>query len=452
MPATAIDSAIFGNLFSTDAMRRVFSDENRVQKYLDFEAALATVQARLGIIPEAAAVEIARHARAEQFDFAQLARDTVSIGYPVLPVVKQLVARCSDGGGQYCHWGATTQDVTDTAMILQIREALALVEDDLRVISQLLAGLARRYRNTLMAGRSNLQQAVPITFGFKAAVLLAAVERHRAGLAQLRPRLLVGEFGGAAGTLASLGGEGLRVQAALMAELDLGQPEIAWHTTRDRVAEVACFLGLVTGTLAKLATDVKLMMQTEVGEVFEPFAPGRGASSTMPQKRNPISCLYILSTASVVRQQVAALLEAMVEDHERSTGPWEIEWIALPEVFLLSAGALAQARSLIAGLHVDADRMRANLDLTRGLIVSEAVMMGVAPYLGRERAHDLIYDLCRQAIATHRPLVELLCERPDITRHLDRAALERLVDPGNYLGVAGEMIDRVLKLAERREE
>ena len=298
---------------------------------------------------------------------------TERIGYPVLPVVQQLVARCRDGLGEWCHWGATTQDVTDTATVLQIRAALALVEDDLRAISGSLAGLARRYRDTPMAGRSNLQQATPITFGYKCAVLLAGFQRHLQRLKEIRPRVLVGEFGGATGTLASLGADGLKVQAGLMAELGLGQPEIAWHTMRDRIAEVGCFLGLVSGTLGKIAFDVKLMMQTEVEEVFEPFAEGRGSSSTMPQKRNPISSVYIHACISLVRQQVAALLDAMVEDHERSTGPWEIEWIAVPEIFLLSAGALAQARSLVAGLQVDPVRMRANLDLTKGLIVSEAV-------------------------------------------------------------------------------
>jgi 3-carboxy-cis,cis-muconate cycloisomerase len=330
--------------------------------------------------------------------------------------------------------------------VLQIRAGLELVEQDLAAISDSLAGLAQRYRDTPMAGRSNLQQAVPITFGYKMAVLLAGIERHRARLNELRPRVLVGEFGGAAGNLSSLGTRGLEVQQGLMAELGLGEPEIAWHTMRDRIAEAGCFLGLVTGTLGKIATDVKLMMQTEVEEVYEPFAEGRGSSSTMPQKRNPISSNYITACVAMVRQNVAALLEAMVEDHERATGPWEIEWIAVPEIFLLSAGALAQARFLVAGLEVDEKRMRANLDLTRGLIVSEAVMMGLGPHLGRQRAHDLVYDICRKVIATGRPFLDLLAEDREIAAHLDRAALAKLVDPANYLGLAGIMVDRVLAM------
>src|SRR5579863_5545235 len=368
MPATVIDSPLLQDLFSTPAMRQVFSDEARIARYLEIEAALARVQARIGIIPAEAAAEIGRHAVVTEIDFAQLKRRTEIVGAPVLPLVDQLAARCAHGLGQYCHWGATTQDITDTATVLQIRDALAIVSGDLDAIADSLVQLARRYRETPMAGRSMLQHAVPITFGLKAAATLAAIDRHRARLAEMRPRVLVGQFAGAAGTLASLGADGLAVQAALMDELGLGQPEVVWHTHRDRIAEVGGFLALVTGTLAKIATDVKLMMQTEVAEVSEPAAPGRGASSTMPQKRNPVACNYIIACAAMVRQQAAALLDAMVEDHERASGPWQIEWIALPEIFALSAGALSHTRALVAGLHVDPARMSANLALTNGLI------------------------------------------------------------------------------------
>ena len=450
MPATLLDSNIFRDIFCTEDMRRVFSDKQRVAFYLEFEVALARVQARLGIIPVEAAEEIERTCRIENIDFAKLKQQTERIGYPVLPVVQQIVEKCRDGLGEWCHWGATTQDITDTAAVMQIRDALVLVEQDLRAISASLAALASRYRDTPMAGRSNLQQAVPITFGYKVATLLAAMQRHRARLNELRPRVLVGEFAGAAGTLSSLGADGLKVQAALMAELGLGQPEIAWHTVRDRIAEVGCFLGLVTGTLGKLAMDVKLLMQTEVAEVFEPFHQARGSSSTMPQKRNPISCLYIHSTAALVRQNAAALMEAAVADHERSTGPWEIEWIALPEIFLLASGCLAQSRDLVAGLQVDEARMRANLDLTNGMIVSEAVMMGLGPKLGRQRAHDIVYDVCRKVATSGRPLLDLLLEDSEIARAATRQELAALTDPANYLGLAGEMIDRVLAIEEQQ--
>ena len=446
MPSTILDSAVFRGIFTTEAMRDVFSDENRVQKYLDFEAALARAQARLKIIPQEAADEIVAHCDLKFMDMAKLKEATERIGYPVLPVVQQLVAACKDKLGEWSHWGATTQDITDTATVLQIREALRLVEQDIDAICEALAALAKKYRDTPMAGRSNLQQAVPITFGYKMATLLAGFERHKQRLAELKPRVLVGEFGGAAGTLSSLGKDGLKVQVELMKDLQLGQPAIAWHTVRDTIAEVGCFLGLVTGSCGKIAFDVKLLMQTEVEEVYEPFHQGRGSSSTMPQKRNPISSVYITAQTAMVRQLVAALLEAMVEDHERATGPWEIEWIALPEIFMLSAGALSQTRFLVEGLQVNEKKMRANLDITNGLIMSEAVMMGLGAKMGRNRAHDVVYDVCREVVKTGRPLLDLLEENKEISKHADGKMLAKLVDPANYLGVAGEMVDRVLKM------
>jgi len=446
MPSTILDSAVFRDIFTTEAMRNVFSDENRVQKYLDFEAALARAQARLGIIPQEAAAEIVAHCDLKFIDMAKLKEATEKIGYPVLPVVQQLVKACKDNLGEWSHWGATTQDITDTATVLQIREALDIVEADINAIADALAALAKKYRDTPMAGRSNLQQAVPITFGYKMATMLAGFERHKQRLTELKPRVLVGEFGGAAGTLSSLGKDGLKVQVELMKDLQLGQPAISWHTVRDCIAEVGCFLGLVTGSCGKIAFDVKLLMQTEVEEVYEPFHQGRGSSSTMPQKRNPISSVYITAQTAMVRQLVAALLEAMIEDHERSTGPWEIEWIALPEIFMLAAGALSQTRSLIEGLQVNEKKMRANLDITNGLIMSEAVMMGLGAKMGRNRAHDVVYDVCREVVKTGRPLLDLLEENKEISKHADGKMLATLVDPANYLGVAGEMVDRVLKL------
>jgi len=444
MPSTIIDSAIFGDIFSTPAMRRVWSDENRTAKYLQIESALAKVQGELGLIPAEAAAEIIRVCSIENIDMVKLKAQTERIGYPVLGVVSQINALCRDKLGEFCHWGATTQDITDTATVLQVREALEIVEADLIALGQGLAKLAREHRDTPMIGRSNLQQAVPVTFGYKMAGLLAAVQRHLERLAQLRPRALTGEFAGAAGTLASLERGAMQTQEGLMRELGLAQPVIAWHTVRDSIAEVGTFLGLVGGTLGKLSMDVKLMMQTEVGEVYEPFAHGRGSSSTMPQKRNPISSCYIHAAISVVRQHAAAMLDAMVADHERSTGPWEIEWIVLPESFCLMAGALAQARAVVDGLEVDTQRMRANLDMTNGLVVSEAVMMGLAPYIGREYAHDLVYDICREALRANRPLLDLLAEHPQINPHVTREALAKMCDPANYLGQSGLMVDRVL--------
>jgi 3-carboxy-cis,cis-muconate cycloisomerase len=444
MPATIIDSRIFGDMFSDDRMRQVWSDENRTAKYLDVERALAKVQGELGIIPKEAAEEIVRNCELSQIDWVKLKAKTEQIGYPIIAVVNQINANCRDKLGEYCHWGATTQDITDTATVIQMREGLALVEQDLADIAEALALLAREHRDTPIIGRSNLQQATPITFGYKMASILAGIQRHQERLEQLKPRVLMGEFGGASGVLSSLETGAMETQAALMKELGLAQPLISWHTVRDTIAEVGAFLGLVGGSLGKIAMDVKLMMQTEVGEVYEPFAPGRGSSSTMPQKRNPISCLYIHANVSVVRQHVASLMDAMVADHERSTGPWEIEWIALPEAFCLISGALKQAKFVLKGLEVDAPRMRKNLDMTKGLVMSEAVMMGLGRYIGREYAHDLVYDLCREALQRDLPLIDLLAAHPEIKPHVARSELERWLDPINGTGQAGVMVDRVL--------
>ncbi|MDC7785822.1 3-carboxy-cis,cis-muconate cycloisomerase [Rhodoplanes sp. TEM] len=451
MPATAIDSMILRDVFATTAMRRIFSDEHRLKLYLDIESALARVQAELGVIPAAAAEEIARHCAVDEFDLEKLKRDTERIGAPVQPVVAQLTALCRDDLGQWCHYGATTQDIMDTATALQMRAAFAMIDAELADIAEALADLAGGHRDTVMAARSQLQHAIPTTFGFKMAGVLAAVLRDRARLAQLSPRVLVGQFGGAVGTLASLGDKGPAVHAALMAELGLAAPEIAWHTARDRVAEAGAFLALATGTCGKLARDVTLLMQTEVAEAAEAAAPGRGSSSTMPQKRNPVSSVMIQAAVPVVRQLAGTLFEAMVEDHERASGAWQIEWIVVPEIFCLAAGVLAHTRALVSGLTVDAGRMRSNLGITNGLVTAEAVAMGLAPVMGRATAHHLVAELSREALKSGRALADLLKESEAVTRHLDPDAIDQLCDPANYTGSAGAAVDRVLALHAARD-
>jgi 3-carboxy-cis,cis-muconate cycloisomerase len=443
MPSTVFDSGIFRDAFGAPAMRAAFCDETLIARYVEVEVALAAAEARVGVIPKDAAAAIRRLARPGEIDVAKLKAETDLVGYPIVGIVHQLAKQCGDAG-RYVHWGATTQDIMDTATVLQIRDALALVDADLAALDEALAALAAKHRDTVMAGRTHLQHALPVTFGYKAAVWLGMISRHRERLDQLRPRVLVGQLAGAAGTLASLGDKGLSVHDALMAELGLGRASTPWHVARDGVAEAVSFLGLVTGTLAKIATDVMLMMQTEVGEAFEPFLQGRGSSSTMPQKRNPISCEYILALAKVVRQQAGLALDAMAVDYERATGPWQLEWVAVPQAFIAAGGALRQARFMLEGLIVDAGRMRRNLDLTGGLIVAEAVMMALAEHTGRGAAHDLVYDACRAALEKGATLLDELKRRPDVTRHLDGKRLAQLTDPINYLGSAPAMVDRAL--------
>ncbi|CAF3707503.1 unnamed protein product [Adineta steineri] len=445
MMASIVDSHIFKDIFGHAAMRSLWTDEARTAYYLKWEVALATVQAKLKIIPQEACDEIIAKAKVENIDFDKLKEKTELIGYPVLGVVQQIVSICRDGLGEWCHWGATTQDVTDSATVMAIRDSLDIIEGDLDHIMSSVAKLAEDHRLTPMAGRSNLQQAVPISFGFKMARLLATFQRHKERIEEIRKRVLTLEFGGAAGTLATLNADiALKCQEELARELDLVQPEIAWHTERDRFAEVGAFLGILCGTLSKNATDIKLMMQTEIDEVSEPYVPHRGSSSTMPNKFNPISCVYIHALAATVRQHSAALMDAMLCDHERATGPWEIEWIVLPEAFILTAGALSQTKSMMAGLQVHPKNMMRNLNLTKGLIVSEAVMMSLGPKLGRQSAHDLVYTHCRRALDEDRMLIDLLKEDKDISAVLSNTELEHLCDPANYLGLSGSMVDNVL--------
>jgi 3-carboxy-cis,cis-muconate cycloisomerase len=444
MTVSAVDSAVFGGLFTTAAMRAVFADQARLQRMLDVEAALARAQAKLGLIPRAAAEEIAAKARLERFDLEAIRRGTELAGYPIVPLVRALSEACEGDGGRYVHWGATTQDIVDSALVLQIRDALALIEADLDAILRRLAELAQQFRDTPMAGRSHLQHALPITFGFKCAVWLSALQRQRRRLETVRGEILMVQFGGAVGTLASLGEDGIAVLAALAEELNLAVPPIAWHVARDGLADAVCFLGLLTGSLGKIATDIALLTQTEVGEVAEPHKEGRGGSSTMPQKRNPIACEFILAAAKNVRQLVPVMLDAMLQDHERATGPWHAEWLALPQAFALTAGALHHTRALLEGLSVNPARMRRNLDVTQGMIIAEAVMMALAPALGREAAHHLVAAACHEALETGADLLEVLRAEPRASAHLSGAQLERLLDPENYTGLAGAFVDRVV--------
>jgi 3-carboxy-cis,cis-muconate cycloisomerase len=450
MAIGVLDSAIFADMFGTPAMRGVFGDEAFLARCIEVEAALARAQGRLGIIPAEAGDAITRGASAltsgrRALDLVRLKKETETVGYPILPLVRQL-AECAGDYGRYVHWGATTQDIMDTAVVLQIRAGLRLIDEDLTAVRSHLADLARRYRDTPMAGRTHLQHALPVTFGYKAAVWLSALDRHADRLCELRPRVLLAQFGGAAGTLASLGNgeESLKTRAVLASELALGDPPITWHVTRDGIAETVQMLALLLGSLGKIALDIMLMSATEFGEAAEPFVAGRGSSSTMPQKRNPISCELILAAAKVLRQQAGLVLDALVTDFERATGPWHVEWVAVPEAFGYAAGALNQARFMLGGLIVDSGRMAKNLAMTHGLIVAEAVMMGLAPHTGRNEAHDLVYDACRVAIETDRPLLDVLLETSSVVGPLGAAKLQALTDPTNYLGAAPAMVDRML--------
>ncbi|MFL9926369.1 adenylosuccinate lyase family protein [Herbaspirillum lusitanum] len=444
MATTVFDSALFRDMFGTEAMRTIFDDRAYITACIDAETALARAQARTGVIPAEAAAQITELSAYDKLDVEQLRKETEIVGYPILPIVKQLSEQCGEAG-RYVHWGATTQDIMDTATMIQCKRAIALIEQQLDATRSALKKLALEHADTVTAGRTHLQHALPVTFGFRCAVWLSALNRHAERLQQLKPRALMVEFGGAAGTLASLGDgdQGLKVRAAFAAELGLSNPAITWHVARDGLAEIVTTLAAIGGSLGKIAMDVMMMCASEFGELAEPFVPGRGASSTMPQKRNPISSELMFAAAKLLRERAGLMLDALMQDFERATGPWHLEWSALPESFLLASSSLFQAHFMLSGLSVDAPRMRRNLDLTGGLIVAEAVMMGLAPAIGRQHAHDVVYEACKEAIENSETLLAVLSRNADIVAKLGLEKLARLTDPANYLGAAAAMARQV---------
>ena len=446
-----MSNQLFDAYFTSAPMRAVFSDRGRLQGMLDFEAALARAEARVGLIPQAAVAPISSACVAEGFDVAALAQAIASAGNSAIPLVKALgrqIAAADAEAERYLHLGATSQDAMDSGLVLQLRAAVALFETGLAQLAEALAEQAERHADSVLPGRTWLQHATPVTLGMKLAGLLGAVTRHRQRLAELKPRLLVLQFGGAAGTLAALGEQALPVAEALAGELDLLLPEQPWHTQRDRLAEFASWLGLLAGTLGKLGRDLSLLMQTDVGEAFEPAAPGKGGSSTMPHKRNPVGAAVLIGAATRAPGLVATMLAAMPQEHERSLGLWHAEWETLPELCCLVSGALQQALIVVSGLEVDAARMRENLELTRGLVLAEAVSIALAKRIGRDAAHWLVEQCCHRAIAERRHLRDVLGDTAEIVGQFSCAELDELLDPAAYLGQARRWIERAV--AEHR--
>lgn len=442
------DGRLTDRLTSTDALIAIFSPRATTQRMLDVEAALARALASAEVIPADALAPIESACRAELIDGDALTRAAARAGNLAIPLVKQLTAAVAEHApeaAKYVHWGATSQDIIDTGMVLQLRDALDVIEAQLTSLNDVLAGLAQRYRTTPMVGRTWLQQALPITLGMKFAQWLDTLERHRARVQQLRRSALALQFGGAAGTLASLGERADAVAQTLARELALPLPALPWHTQRDRVAEIATTLGLITGTLGKIARDVSLQMQTEIGELAEPSGAGKGGSSTMPHKRNPVGCAAVLTSAVRVPGLVATVLAAMVQEHERALGGWQAEWDALPEIARLCGGALAHVEEMARGLEVDIARLAANLGSTNGLILAEAVMLALGESMGRQQAHRFVERASQQAVATGRSLRDVLAEDAEVTSRLDAARLDALFDPANYAGRAHAFVDAVLE-------
>jgi 3-carboxy-cis,cis-muconate cycloisomerase len=436
----------FQDMFSDAAMRELFSEENRILKWLETEVALAVAQEELGIIPQGTSDKIKEAAKVEHIDQATMKAEFDKVGFPILPFVHQLNKACDPETARWVHYGATTQDILDTGTVLQMRDGLKIAESHLEHIIQALADLSLKHRDTPMAGRTFQQLAAPITFGYKAAVWLDEMLRHRERIQQLKHRLLVGQCSGAVGTFATLGDQGLKVQELMMQELGLGVPDISWHVARDTWAELTSVFAMMAATLAKIAQEIAILMRSEIGELSEPFETGRGASTTLPQKRNPISCEPIIANAHKLRELSSSQLTSMIQEHERGAlGQMHLEWMVIPEAFVLISGSLKNSRYILENLVVVDQQMKDNIMLSGGLIMSEAVMMGLAPKIGKKKAHDLVYKAAGRAWDEKKSLKEMLIENQEIMQILTESEIDQLLDPLNYVGVAPQMVDRVLR-------
>jgi 3-carboxy-cis,cis-muconate cycloisomerase len=451
---TNTSAGLLDSLVATDEMREIFSDRQRLQSLLNFEVALARALTVAGIAPKTVLPVIESQCNAEIFNIEALGRDAAIAGNIAIPMVKALtglVAAVDEKAMGFVHWGATSQDAIDTGTVLQLRRALTLLDESLAALLAVLSRITETHKSTLLAGRTWLQQGPPVTFGLKAAGWLGAIERDRERLHETQRRVLVLQFGGAVGTLASLGDRGIVVAKALGNELNLEVPAVPWHGQRDRFAEVATTIGVLVGSLGKIARDLSLLAQTEVDELSEPSAPGRGGSSTMPHKRNSVGCAVVLAAAIRVPGLISTMLTAMVQEHERGLGGWQAEWETLPEICLLSSGALAQLTHVLDGMEIHTAKMAQNLNLTRGLALSEAVTMALAGHLGRLPAHLLVERACRRAVAEDLSLLEVLLKDTEVCQYLTSAQLTKLFDPRNYLGSTGQMIETALSNSKKSE-
>jgi len=432
-------------------MRSVFSEARQVQSWLEVEAALVYAQSEVGIVSAAVARRMKNAARLDHIDLSAMREEFVGVGFPILPFVKQLAKACDPETAKWVHYGATTQDILDTGTVLQMREGLKLIENDIDGIIKALSRLSKKHRDTVMAGRTFQQLAAPITFGYKTAIWLDEMLRHHERLQQLKPRLLVGQCSGAVGTFATLGNKGMAVQTAMMEELGLGVPSISWHVARDSWAELVSVFAMIAATLGKIANEIAILMRSEIGEVSEPFATGRGASTTLPQKRNPISCEPIIAVAHRMRELANSQCTAMIQEHERGVGQMHLEWLVIPDAFVLLSGALSHSRFVLENLVVDEERMKTNLMMNGGLIMSEAAMMGLAPKIGKQEAHEVVYKAAAKANDSGISLKQALVADEYISGLLSEGELDSLLDPSNYTGSAGAMVDAVLGQVEERK-
>ncbi|MEY4597375.1 MAG: 3-carboxy-cis,cis-muconate cycloisomerase [Pseudomonadota bacterium] len=445
MASGVFDDILIQHLWSTEEFRNIFNDRNRLQKWYDFEAAFALEQGELGIIPKEAAADIAANCKISKIDVEAVAAEIRRIKHPLVPAVKAVQKLCKGDHGEYIHYGPTTQDVLDTAVMLQIKEAHALYLRDMKAIGNALVKLCEQHRDTPMAGRSHGVQALPITFGHKAAIWLSEMGRHYERLRQLEPRMFVGGMVGAVGTQASFGPKAKVLEQGVMKRLGLGVADINWQPARDRFAEYVNVLGLITATLGKIANEIITLEHTEIGELYEPFSTGKVGSSTMPHKRNPSSCEAVVGASRAVRYNVAYMMECMLIEHERDGSAWRGEWKALPESCLITGGILAIMKGVLSDLHVDVDNMRKNLDSLGGFLLSERVMFELSEKVGKQTAHDLVYEASMHGIENGISFEDALLQNPQVKKAMTLEEVRAVLDPTTYVGRGPEIVDEVLK-------
>lgn len=448
MGSHMIDSMLFCDVFSTEMMRNVFDDNKMMQNWLDIEAALAESQGELGIIPEDAAMEISKKAKVEKLDINEVKKGMAKTAHSLVPTIREFQRICDGNAGEYIHLGATTQDILDTGFVLSAKEAFEIIYRDLFEIEEILIQLAEKHKNTMMTGRTHGQHALPITFGYKVAVWASEVRRHLDRMEECKERVFVGQMGGAVGTMAGFGPKAFEVERRTLEKLGLGVPDIPWHVSRDRFIEVLNIIAMVAGTFGKIGNEIYTLQKTEVAELSEPFVKGMVGSSTMPHKRNPGLCENMNTLSKVVKSNLTLVHEAMFQEHERDGGFWKVEWIAVPEAFIFTGAILSKAKKVLNGLIVDESKMRENLFKLKGLLLSEAIMLALGEKIGKQTAHEIVYEISMEAFEKGISMKEIMMADKRITSNLTEEEIDRALDPSLYTGHSCDLVDRVIKHIE----
>ena len=448
MASHVLDFLILGNNFSTSEMRAVWSEQNRLEKQVDVEVALAKAEGELGVIPADVADEIVKKADASKLSLQQIADEAAKAKHSLMSTINALQKQVGEAG-QFIHYGATTQDIVDTATVLQLKQSFAIVERDTKLIAIELKRLAKQYQYLPMVGRTHGMQALPTTFGFKLAVWLDEFVRHLQRLTEIKQRVLVGNISGAVCTYASMGKFGPLIEARALSSLGLNTPNIGWQAARDRFSEYASVIALISGTLGKIGNEFYNLMRTEINEVEEPFSEGKIGSTTMPHKRNPAALEGLASLTAPLLKSVALIHESMKVEHERDAMSWRAEWIALPEINLYISAQLQTALTILKGLKVNSDRMLENLLMQNGLLLSEKVMFEIGKRLGKQTAHHLVYNCAMHAFEQNRAFKDILLDDPLLNKEFTVAELDSWLEPMNYLGTAPEKVQQVINYAEQ---